>query len=121
MTAGSPSSGGGAPRASCLGATPALLIALLLTGCASIWSQPSPTLKDTDDEVSSSMAGFRIAVAARSATVGEKEKVNAAYTKYKAAFDEALRDAQNNENAPTPKDVKALANEVIRILSAMPY
>ena len=71
--------------------------------------------------MSSLMAGFRIAVAAGSATAGEKEKVNAAYTKYKVAFDEALQAAQNNDNAPTPKNVKALANEVVRVLSSTPY
>ena len=103
------------------GAILSLLLALLLSGCASVWSGNSPTLKDTDDDMSSSMAGFRIAVSAGSATVGEREKVNAAYTKYKAAFDEALHDAQNNENAPTPKDVKTLANEVVRVLSSTPY
>ncbi len=106
---------------SCFGAILSLLLALLLSGCASVWSGNSPTLKDTDDDVSSSMAGFRIAVDAGSATAGEREKVNAAYTKYKAAFDEALHDAQNNENAPTPKDVKTLANEVVRVLSSTRY
>ena|ERR1035437_10001024 len=106
---------------SCLGAICFLLMALLLSGCASVWSGNSPTLKDTDENVSSSMAGFRIAVTAGSATVAEREKVNAAYTKYKAAFDEALHAAQNNDNAPTPKDVKILANEVVRALSSTPY
>jgi uncharacterized protein YceK len=108
-------------RVSCFGAILSLLLALLLSGCASVWSGNSATLKDTDDDMSSSMAGFRIAVTAGSATVGEREKVNAAYKKYKAAFDEALHDAQNNENAPTPKDVKTLANEVVRVLSSTPY
>ena len=63
---------------SCFGATLSLVLALLLSGCASVWSDNSSTLKDTDDDVSSSMVGFRIAVAAGSATVREREKVNAA-------------------------------------------
>jgi hypothetical protein len=106
---------------SCLGAILSLLLALLVSGCASVWTGDSPTFKDTDDDVSSSMAGFRIAVSAGSATVGEREKINAAYAKYKAAFDEALQAAQNNGSAPTPKDVETLAHEVVRVLSSTPY
>jgi hypothetical protein len=98
-----------------------LVLVLLLSGCASFSSDNYPTLKDTNDDVSTAMTPFRIAVDAGRATAGERQQGYAAFAKYKAAFDEALQDAQNNENTPTPKNVKALGNEPIRVLSSMPY
>ena len=106
---------------SCPGAILLLILALLLSGCASIWSQPYPKLKDTDVHVSWLMTQYRNAVYSGRVTLGEREQVNAAYTEYKAAFDEAFQAAQNNYDAPTPENVKALANEVIRVLSSLPY
>jgi uncharacterized protein YceK len=105
----------------CLDAILPLLMALLLSGCASIWSRPYPKLRDTDVHVSWMMTDYRNMVIAGRVTVGEREQVNAAYAKYKAAFDEALQAAHNDYHVPTPENVKALANEIIRILSAMPY
>ncbi len=54
-------------------------------------------------------------------TRGEKERGNAAYSNYRTAFDEALQAANGNYNAPTPDNVKTLANEAIRILSSILY
>jgi uncharacterized protein YceK len=105
----------------CLDAILPLLMALLLSGCASIWSQPYPKLRDTDVHVSRMMTDYRNMVVAGRVTLGEREQVTAAYATYKAAFDEAVHAAHNNYHAPTPENVKALANEIIRILSAMPY
>ncbi len=104
-----------------LGAICSLLMALLLSGCASIWSQPYPRLRDTDVHVSWMLTDYRNMVVAGRVTLGEREQVNAAYAQYKAAFDEALQAAHNNYDVPTPENVKALANEIIRILWAMPY
>jgi hypothetical protein len=67
------------------------------------------------------MTWYRNAASAGRLTLNERERVNAAYAEYKAAFDEALRVANNNYDAPTPENVKALANEVIRVISAIPY
>lgn len=107
--------------APCLDAILPLLTALLLSGCASIWSQPYPKLRDTDVHVSWMLTDYRNMVVAGRVTLGEREQVNAAYAQYKAAFDEALQAAHNNYDVPTPENVKALANEIIRILWAMPY
>ncbi len=96
-------------------------MALLLSGCASVWSRPYPTLKDTDVHVSWLMTQYRNAVHRGRVTLGEREQVNAAYAQYKAAFDEALQAARDNYDAPTPENVKPLANELIRMLWAMPY
>ncbi len=98
-----------------------LLTAALLSGCASIRSHPYPTLKDTDVHVSWEMTRYRNEVFAGRVTLGERELVNAAYAKYKTAFDEALQAAHNDYHSPTPENVKALANEVIRVLSSLPY
>jgi hypothetical protein len=65
--------------------------------------------------------GYRNMVVAGRVTLGEREQVNAAYATYKGAFDEAFHAAHNYYHAPTPENVKALAHEIIRILSAMPY
>jgi len=67
------------------------------------------------------MTGYRNAAAAGRLTLGERERVNAAYANYQVAFNEALQAAQNDYDAPTPNNVKALANEVIRVTSAIPY
>ena len=99
----------------------ALFAALLMSGCASAGSRPYPTLKDTDVHVSWPMTQYRNEVAAGRVTLGEREQVNAAYAKYKAAFDEALQAAHGNHDVATPENVKALANEIIRVLSSLPY
>ena len=64
---------------------------------------------------------YRNAVYRGRLTLGEREQVNAAYKEYKAAFDQALQAARDNYDAPTPENVKTLANEIIRMLWAMPY
>ena len=80
-----------------------------------------PRLKDSDIHVSWPMTHYRNMLVAGRVSLGEREQVKAAYSKYKAAFDEALQAAHGNYDAPTAENVKALAYEIIRILSAMPY
>ena len=98
-----------------------LLMAMLLAGCASLGSKNYPTLRDTDVNVSWPMTRYRNEVTAGHVTLGEREQVNAAYKNYTAAFQEALQAAHNNYGAPTPENVKELAEELLRILSSMPY
>jgi hypothetical protein len=95
-----------------------LLVTLLLIGCV---SPNYPTLKQTRIRVSWSMTGYRNAAIAGRLTLGERERVNAAYVKYQAAFDEAIATAHSNYDAATPDNVKVLAFEVIRVISAIPY
>lgn len=91
---------------------------LVLSGCV---SPNYPTLKQTRIRVGWSMTGFRNAGYAGRLTLGEKERVTAAYARYEAAYGEALRAAHNDDQAPTPENVKALAFEVIRVVSTIPY
>ena len=107
--------------ASLLGALRQLLLALLLTGCASIWTHLYPRLKDTDVHVSWAMTTFRNEVIKGRVTLGEREQVHAAYAEYKTAFDAAVEAAHHDYTAATPENVQALANELLRILWAMPY
>ena len=96
------------------------LLAASLSGCAT-QTNAYPTLKQTNIRVSWEMTRFRNAAVFGRLTLGERERGNAAYSAYRSAFDEALHAANNNDNAPTPENVKALANEAIRVLSTMPY
>ena len=67
------------------------------------------------------MTRFRNGVAAGVVTRGEQEQVNSAYASYEAAYREALQAANNNRNAPTPDNVKALATKVIAAIDAIPF
>jgi hypothetical protein len=96
----------------------AVLMTQLLSGCV---SPNYPTLKQTRIRVSWQMTSYRNAAYAGRLTLGERERVDAAYAKYEAAFNEAVQAAHNNYEAPTPDNVKALAYEVIRVISAIPY
>ena len=95
-----------------------VVLASWLVGCS---SPNYPTLKQTQINVSWPMTHYRNAAAAGRLTLGERERVAAAYEKYQAAFNEAIQAAHNDYEAPTPENVKVLANEVIRVISAIPY
>jgi len=99
---------------------PALSLGLILGGCSSTQSGTYPTLKQTQINVSPLMTRYRNAAAFGALTLGEKERMNAAYARYQAAFNQALQAAGGDENAPTPDNVKARANELIRVLSSIP-
>ncbi len=60
------------------------------------------------------------AASAGNLTLGGRERVNAAYAQYRTVFDQAPAAAHGNYEAPTPDSVKALANEVIGTISAIP-
>jgi len=98
---------------------PSLCLALAFNGCATR-AGTYPTLKQTEINVHWPMVSYQNAAAAGRLTLAEKERINQAYAAYKTAFDQALQAAGGNHNAPTPDNVKALANEVIRTISATP-
>ena len=98
-----------------------LFIALIMAGCASSQSGTYPNLKQIDMDVSWPMTRYRNAVSGGAVTRGEQDQANAAYAKYQAAYSAALKAANGNVHASTPDNVKAAANEVIRIVSAIPY
>jgi len=92
----------------------------LLPACSSNQPGTYPTLKQTQLRISREMTSFRNSAIWGRLTLGEKERGNAAYSTYRTAYDEALRAANGNDKAPAPENVIALANEAIRVISAIP-
>ena len=101
-----------------------LLIAasLLITGCSSTGSTKGayPTLKQTQLNVDWPMTRYRNAVSAGAITLGEQQQVNEAYNNYQTAFAAALKAANNNDEVTTPDNVKALANQLLQVIGAIP-
>jgi hypothetical protein len=100
-----------------------LLTALLVGGCASTGSGRGayPTLKQTRMNVDWPMTNFRNAVAAGRITLGEQQQVNAAYAQFESAFKAAVQTAGGDYEVTTPENVKALANQLISAISAIPF
>ena len=93
----------------------------LAPGCTSTNSQTYPTLDQTEIRVSWEMTRFRNAELWGRLSLGERRRGNAAYARFKRAFDEALTAANGNAQAPTPATLKALANETVLVLSTIQY
>jgi hypothetical protein len=95
---------------------------MLLGGCSSTGAPKGayPTLKQTQMHVDWPMTRYRNAVAAGVVTLGQRQQVDAAYKSFQQAFDAALQAANNNYEATTPENVKALANQVIDAIAAIP-
>ena len=99
----------------------ALALLLLLPGCSTPGAGGSRTLKQTEMDVSWPMTRFRNGVAAGRVTQGEQEQVNSLYSSFRAAYQEALKAANNDGNVPAPDNVKALATQVIGAIQAIPF
>ena len=105
-----------------------LILMLFVSGCASnsggsgspggSASGSSRTLKQVDLDVSPKMTRFNNASGA-GVTEGEKDQVNAAYSRYQSAYHQALQAAGNNPNAPAPANVTSAADELIGILGSI--
>ena len=67
------------------------------------------------------MTRYRNAVTAGAVTLGEQQQVNEAYNNYQKAFDDAVQASHSDYEAAAPANVKALANQVIEALAAIPY
>jgi hypothetical protein len=99
----------------------ALVLVLLLPGCSTPSAGGGRTLKQTEMDVSWPMTRFRNGVAAGRVTQGEQEQVNSLYSSFRAAYQEALKAANNDGTAPAPDNVKALATQVIGAIQAIPF
>ena len=98
-----------------------LVLLLLLPGCSTTGAGGSRTLKQTEMDVSWPMTRFRNGVAAGGVTQGEQDQVNSLYSSFRAAYQEALKAANNDSNSPTPDNVKALATQLIGAIQAIPF
>jgi hypothetical protein len=88
-------------------------------GCATPGTYP--TLRQTQINVSWPMTRYRNLVTFGKLTQGQRERVDAAYAEYDAAFKEALKAAGGNYDATTPENVKELANRVIQTISTLSW
>ena len=93
--------------------------AFMLSGCASMQSGNYPTLKQTDINVYWPWYRVKNASYFGKLTLAERERVDQVYSAYKTAWNQALQAAGGNEKAPTPDNVKELANQVISVTSAI--
>ena len=93
------------------------LVAGLLAGCA---TTDYYRLKQTRDDIDWKMTWYRNEAAFNAIPPSFEPPVNAAYQAYKTAFDAALQQAGNNADAPTPDNVKQLADQLLSLLGAIP-
>jgi hypothetical protein len=96
-----------------------LILAALcfITGCA---TTDYYRLNQTRDDIDWKMTRYRNEVAFGAIGPSFQPQVNAAFQAYQTAFDAALKQANNNYNAPTPDNVTQLANQLLLTLSAIP-
>ncbi len=97
-----------------------LALALVLAGCTSMQSGTNRTLKQTQLDVSWPTTGYRNAAYFGSLTLGEKQRMNAAYAAYQSAFDQALQEAGGNYDTPAPDYLKARANKLLEVQAGIP-
>jgi hypothetical protein len=103
---------------------PLLVSACMLVGGCSSAGGPKgayPTLKQTEMNVHWPMTRYRNAVSAGAVTLGERQRVDEAYKNFKEAYDAAVQAAHNDLEVTTPDNVKALANQVIDSIAAIPF
>jgi hypothetical protein len=89
----------------------------LITGCA---TTDYYRLNQTRDDIAWKMTRYRNEVAFGAIGPSFQPQVNAAYQAYQTAFDAALKQANNNYNAPTPDNLTQLADQLLSTLSAIP-
>jgi hypothetical protein len=88
-----------------------------ITGCA---TTDYYRLGQTRDDIDWKMTWYRNEAAFGAIGPSFQPEVNAAYQAYQSAFDAALKQANNNYNAPTPANVKQLADQLLTTLGAIP-
>ena len=98
----------------------ALAMLCLITGCASTSGGGAYQLKQTRSDVDWAMVRYQNRLTFGFITLGEREQVTAAYKAYQTAFNEAARQAHYDYSAPTPANVKQLANQLLSILDSIP-
>ena len=110
-------------RLRCIQSAELLLAAValcLINGCASMPSGGSYSLKQTRDDVDWAMVRYHNRLSFGFISTAERDQVTAAYKAYQAAFNQAVRESQSDYAAPTPDNVKQLADQPLSILAAIP-
>jgi hypothetical protein len=91
----------------------------VFSGCTSPVGSDTYPLKLTGDNVAWAMTKYRNKVTYQTVTPDEQKQVDAAYNAYEAAFNQAVQQAHANYDAPTPDNVKALANQLLSLLGTI--
>jgi hypothetical protein len=98
----------------------ALATLCIVSGCATTTGSGSYQLKQTRDNVDWAMVRYHNRLSFGFITTGEQDQIGAAYKAYQTAFNEAVRQAHSDYTAPTPDNVKQLANQLLSLLSSIP-
>jgi hypothetical protein len=77
-------------------------------------------LKQTRMDIDSAMTSYRNAVTFGSVSSGFQSQVNSEYQAYQTAFAAALKQAHADDNAPTPDNVKQMADQLLSTLGSIP-
>jgi hypothetical protein len=97
-----------------------LITLCLISGCTAPIGSNTYKLKQTRNDIDSAMTRYRnVYQPSGNITLAEEQQVTAAYNAYKAAFDEAVKNANSNYNAPTPSNVVQLADRLLSVLGAV--
>ncbi len=97
----------------------AAMLLTLVAGCATT-SGGGYALKQTRNDIDWAMVRYNNRVAAGFVTPAQQDQVKAAHAAYQSAYNQALQQAQSDLNAPTPDNVKQLANQLLSILDTIP-
>ncbi len=90
------------------------------TGCATTTGGGGVTLDDVRTNIDWAMLRYHNRQAFGFLSTGEQDQVAAAYKAYQAAFNQALKAANNNVKAPAPQNVRQLGDNVTRVLASIP-
>jgi hypothetical protein len=77
-------------------------------------------LKQTRNDIDASMTRYHNEVSFAAISPEFQTQVNTAYHAYQKAFDAAVEQAHSNTDAPTPDNVKQLADRLLLILGSIP-
>jgi hypothetical protein len=95
----------------------ALATLCLASGCS---TADYYRLKSTRDNVDFAMNRYRNEVSFGNISPAFQPQVNTAYHAYQTAFDAAVQQANSNYDAPTPDNVRQLANQLMTVLGSIP-
>lgn len=96
----------------------ALCTVMVLTGCASIGGPYK--LKQTRQDVDWAMVRYHNRQVFGFMTPQEQQVVSDAYKAYQTAFNASVQQANGDYNAPTPANVKQLADRLFSTLDSIP-
>ena len=96
-----------------------LILAALgvISGCA---TTNYYRLKQTRNDIDAAMTRYQNEVSFAAISPEFQRQVNTAYHAYQKAFDAAVEQAHDDTSAPTPDNVKHLADQLLLILGSIP-